>query len=78
MTGKQYRGWNRNCSLYPQIGSYLRGQTFVVVFVTIVDVIECTHSIPYCTAIMSEQPMYAQQLSEFAHSFSFTPSSEQY
>jgi len=35
------------------IDHYLRVQPFVVVSETIVDVIECTHSIPQCTAITS-------------------------
>jgi len=30
------------------------------------DITECTHSIKHYTAITSEQPMYFQQLSEFA------------
>jgi len=36
---------------------YLRGRPFVVV-----DIIECTHSIPQYTTITNVQPMYAQRL----------------
>jgi len=54
------------------------GQPFVVVSETIVDIIECTQSIPHCIATISVQPMYTQQLYEFAHSFSFTSSSKLY
>ncbi len=43
-------GCIRKRPLYPQIVYYLRGQTFLVVSITIMDVLECTHSIPQCTA----------------------------
>jgi len=43
-----------------------------------VDVVECIHSIPQYNEITSVQPMYTQRLSEFAHFFLFTPSSERY
>uniref|UniRef100_A0A8C2D8F7 AIP/AIPL N-terminal FKBP-type PPIase domain-containing protein n=1 Tax=Cyprinus carpio TaxID=7962 RepID=A0A8C2D8F7_CYPCA len=36
--------------------------TAKLLFETLVDIIECTHSIPQCTAIMSVQLMYAQKL----------------
>jgi len=58
------------CPLYPQIGHYLRVQPFIVGSENIVDFIECTHSIPHCTTIMSVQTMLRL--------FSFTPSNEQY
>jgi len=57
--------------IYPQIGHNLMAQPFVVVSKTIVDVI-------YCTAITGVQPMYTQQLSKYAHSFTFTHSSGLY
>ncbi len=55
-------GCIRNHPLYPQIVHYLRGQPFLVVFETLVDVLECTRSIPQCTAKTSVQLIYTQRL----------------
>ncbi len=40
----------------------LSRQPFSLVFETLVDIIECTHSIPQCIAVMSVQLIYAQRL----------------
>lgn len=41
---------------YVRNPSILRGKSFTVVSETIVDIIECTHSIPKCTATARECP----------------------
>lgn len=47
---------------YPYIVHYLRREPFLVVSTTMVDIIECIPSTPWCIAIMSVQPVYTQWL----------------
>lgn len=50
----------------PLYSALFQGQPLEVVSETVVDIKECTHLIPQCTARMIVQPMYTQRYSEYA------------
>ncbi len=61
-------------TLYPQIGYFSRGHPFVVMSKTIVDAIECTPSVLFCTTITSKVHSTAVRNRSliFIHSFNLT------